>query len=572
MIRRATTALLVATFVVVGWPTTAIAGTFDVTSCLHSPTGSANNAWVPSATDATVHTSSTCSAGMTADPAPVVETLVGLSAGSTWGVTTTNGAEARWRLTAPAGTAITRIRYHRYSGRWSTTYHMPFLRSAEGTILDADCAILPTEAGGNDYWCHSGAASPNGGSAYADVATNTSSLDFGIGCNGACPSTASNYRTWASMYGSTVTITESTPPVLNASSTGAWGDPGWLAGNQTVTVASSTDTTGIKRLRLLVDGAPAQTVTPACNYTYVVPCANQSNVAMALDTTQLADGQRTLTLESTDAANNTTTATKTVRLDNTPPTAPSLLTPSVATTDGQATVRWAQVSAGAGSPITKVRWQLCDQHGGACGQASDLAADATQASLTSLADGSHTVRVWAVDEAGHVGAVSTAQVTQSTPAPPATPDPPATNPPPSTPPSGGTVVAPTPTNVTVTQTPTDQQRPATRPGQESTSREPGSTTKKQQTLEDPELRLLSARRRGRHIVLKGKADDYLDTMKVTVTVRQGKRSRRYRRTTNAARWTVRVPAPRGRGRVVVTVSIAKGDGYRAASATRRVTP
>ena len=88
----------------------------------------------------------------------------------------------------------------------------------------------------------------------------------------------------------------------------------------TVTVDAS-DNVGIKLDRLLVDGSVREQRPRACQWGARIPCPSGAST-LSLDTTLLSDGPHTLTVQTVDSADNASSQSPPILLDNTPPAAP----------------------------------------------------------------------------------------------------------------------------------------------------------------------------------------------------------------------------------------------------------
>lgn len=219
------------------------------------------------------------------------------------------------------------------------------------------------------------------------------------------------------LYGATVTLREDEVPSVSVG--GAMVDGAWKTGLAEL-VVSATDNTGVRKRRVLVDGAQvAAQDAPAASdggcrtpgsgsaYTYALPCDGSrganGTITRAYDPSGWPQGVRTLTVEATDTAGNTaTTAGRTVRIDTVAPAVPQVRQTSTWTPTPSLAVD--VPSQPQGSPIAKARLLLCppatqcrttDQ--------SVTAGTARPLDLGEMGDGTATAYVRFVDEAGNVG-------------------------------------------------------------------------------------------------------------------------------------------------------------------------
>ncbi len=152
---------------------------------------------------------------------------------------------------------------------------------------------------------------------------NTSWLRFGAYCWSFCDGGGTSATAHALLYSATVTITDNTPPVANTPT----GDLiGTVTGTKDVTISGS-DSTGIKRVDLLIDGNQWYTQSQVCDYTYPAPCAVSSTSwshTFSTNVTSLANGAHTVAARVYDTAGNTATTSTSFTVDNPPaPTPPT---------------------------------------------------------------------------------------------------------------------------------------------------------------------------------------------------------------------------------------------------------
>jgi hypothetical protein len=402
-------------------PSSATAADYEVLACGAAP-ANANASWTATNTNvAKVQTSSACGAG---------GDYGGLVARDVLGVpsTGTAGANAFWSFTAPAGTTIAALTYDRLLASFGDSGWLVQLRRADGTVLE-DCSDAPP---GSDT-CTLGT---RGGGGYVTVpAASTTRLDFGVWCIAGCGTGATINRGEAVIYRARVVVNDPTAPTVSALG-GAIASGGWLRGTQPASFTASDAQSGVRTLRLSLDGTPVQAAAQACDFTLSVPCA-QGTVPYAaqVDTTQLADGEHTLRAQALDASDAVgQSGAVTIRTDNTAPASAALSTAEPRSSTAQRAVNIAPAAADAGSPVVARRLRVCPAAGGACTveQDLDLAQRTVAVDLPSI--GAWTVRTWDVDAAGNESPASASTLTlervapappPAPPAPPAPPTPPA---------------------------------------------------------------------------------------------------------------------------------------------------
>lgn len=374
-------------------PPVAQAGTYEVVSC--GAAGGVNRAWTPFIGElASLRAEDSCASifGGPEDGLLAVDRIPGPP-------NTPAGGEAGWRVAAPHGTRITRLTAHYYLGQTSAGEWLPFIRTAEGAVLQS---CVPT---GGQTTCERG-STPYSPIGPADTFTlDTAGVDVGVRCavpSGQCGTGASLHHVWAALYGARVQVSDQAPPATPTASGTLWRD-GYHRGIETVAI-TAIDNTGIRATRLLVDDQVRASESRSCDYTLLIPCDNGSGGALMLDTRTLADGVHKLDTVAEDPAGNTTKVTRSITVDNEPPVAPVGLA-----LDGRPrrsvngfTVRW-QLPPGQVAPITGARWSLCPASG-TTGCVTGAAPGAGADRLDGLAmpsAGDWDLRVWLEDAAGN---------------------------------------------------------------------------------------------------------------------------------------------------------------------------
>lgn len=373
-------------------------GSFDVQSCGDATAG-ANHAWaLQNNAPGTLDTGAECP--------PQPDAYSGLATfDHLQGSDSAPGSSASWLLTAPAGTRITSLRYHRYIGKELDDSWVVGVRLSDGTLLDG-CDLPPF----GDRCSQGSAGYLSGADFFSSGVLDTSSLSVGV----ECPSTVSVcgngftvHRAWAVLYASTVTLEDLQHPAVTNPAGTAWTNDGFHTGAETASFASA-DNAGIKRTRVVVDGVPLQTASTnwPCDYTYPVPCQDRS-ASYSIDTRSISDGSHTLALSAVDAADNEKTVSRTVSVDNTAPTPPK----NLAVVGGEGwrdttsfAVTWAN-PAGQVAPIVAADYELCGPVG--CTTSRVVGPDIQQIDEVRVPlAGDHTLVVWLEDAAGNVSAAN----------------------------------------------------------------------------------------------------------------------------------------------------------------------
>jgi hypothetical protein len=316
------------------------------------------------------------------------------------GQSTVSGTRfARWRWTAPPGTAITQVR-----GTWWHALHdgieqrlggvggggfSPFLTASVTETTPREFTkgfpqpVAAFEdrllcARGEDKWC---------------------SLDPG---------------SWSGLRALTITVEDPTPPAASISG-GDLVAGGWRRGVQSAAVGGSDSGSGVRFGETKLDGARVGFTEYACakalisgewRGTRMQPCPTSVAATHTVNTAGFSDGAHALVHCTADfAASFSCTPARTVLIDNNPPAHPK----AVALAGGEGWRRvddfdlgWENPDQGAGSPIAGVSWRIT----GASGYDSGVqfAAGLNRKSLTDLsvpAAGAYSLQLWLRDEAGN---------------------------------------------------------------------------------------------------------------------------------------------------------------------------
>jgi hypothetical protein len=313
---------------------------------------------------------------------------------------TAAGAEGGWMFYAPSGTSIANF-------------------ALEASLLGLQgwqAAVIPT-SGFQVEGCP-GAACP-GASKHLHIQTwypgyNSASIMLRLRCPvGNCPNN--------SLYGylgftaSSVTLNDGVAPSIGITG-GQLVAPGWQRAGQPVTY-NAADNAGIKLVRAFLDGQPRGEELRGCNWNAAIPCPSGPG-AMGIDTTGMADGAHTLTLQAVDAGDNVSYDSRVVYTDNTPPAAPGS-----ATLDGgdswketnRFSVRWSnppQIAA----PIAAADYRLCPASDTARTSPRCVAGSVPGTDITKITDlkvpgeGDWTLTVVLRDAAGNVNPTNAATV------------------------------------------------------------------------------------------------------------------------------------------------------------------
>jgi hypothetical protein len=381
--------------------TEAEAATYDVVSCAETPTG-VNNAWVAfNDSPETLATIDRC-------PSHSPATLVLSVTDRLDSADTPNGSASGWLFAAPAGTRVARLRYVRLLGKRDSSAWKPELRTASGHVVETCELSYPQSQ------CEVGGS----GTHPRDTGElDTTSLRFGIRCVTVfmdCTNGYSLHHAWAAIYSSRVTISDETLPTVGQP-TGELMASGWQQGQRSVT-AGGSDSTGIREMRLYVDGVRRDVRARVCDYTRPAPCTGEPAASLSVDTRVLGDGQHEFQVAAVDAAGNERRSPeRSFLVDNDPPSAPrdlAIVGGDEVRQENDFEVSWTN-PPDAGAPVAAAHWRLCRESTMDCSTTRTASAGISRISGIRLpAAGSYTLTVRLEDALGHTSeAASSAPVT-----------------------------------------------------------------------------------------------------------------------------------------------------------------
>ena len=383
--------VLIAVFASLAVPTSpARAGFYDVLACDAAPSF-VNNAWRQEVTHGWFVAFNACPSHD--------DQMRGLGARTSWphpsGTTVPTGASARWIFDAPPGAGVVGIRANAYFEQKGHRYTVGLVNGA-GQLLEG-CPAMPSDTGGS---CGSRLTVDE----YVPI-WPTHRISSEVTCvYGPCSISGDTYRGWSSLTWVSVTIADNTLPGIGNPRGPLWTD-GWTSGVQQV-VFDAGDNTGIREVRALVDGRVMAQAGRGCDVT-VTRCPDWPDAALDVATTNgVADGRHTLTVETVDRAGNVGSASREIKIDNTPPAAPQEL--SIDGGDGWRsangfTIRWRNPEQAA-APIAAAEYRLCPVSGptSACVSGKREATGISEINdLKVPKEGEWTLTLWLRDAAGN---------------------------------------------------------------------------------------------------------------------------------------------------------------------------
>jgi hypothetical protein len=291
----------------------AAAGTYDVVSCGAPGANGINRAWQVAA-----HFD-----GRFWDVAPACPSLSAFSEPRA-GVVAPYFTGAGFEIAAPPGAILDKMVIWRAGYRFNSTGSAqgPWIVQGYrgdatvigGPLLGETCAIPPGQT-----FCSFGAEGAMSAGSRVERDLETDKVLYSAACFDPPGCGTANDQGFPfaalSISGSIVTVREENAPRVVAR--GALTEPGWHTDDAPLSFGAS-DPVGIHQVRVLVDGTEIHAVRPGCDFTRMAPCDQVAERAVAFGGAA-PDGQRTVTVEATDAAGNVGQVDRAVAVDRDPP-------------------------------------------------------------------------------------------------------------------------------------------------------------------------------------------------------------------------------------------------------------
>jgi hypothetical protein len=230
------------------------------------------------------------------------------------GFTVGQGQAARAEIDAPPGLLIDQITFNQvYAGnvndghQWGGGFYWP----------GGGCPVV---SGSSQQWAIPSAANPAGTNCTGGFSAGGVAhvgVQLICGASGGCTDGASIY-----LPSFTVTATETAYPSLTAVGSGnLFYQHGWIRGGGWSAALSGADPTGVCSFAYLVNGSSGSSSSQPRRTDQWQQCPDWQ-WSPTVDTTdgQFVNGQNTLTVQDTDAAGNTSSASTTLNVDNQPVT------------------------------------------------------------------------------------------------------------------------------------------------------------------------------------------------------------------------------------------------------------
>lgn len=316
------------------------------------------------------------------------------------GQSTVSGTRfARWRWTAPAGTAITQVR-----GTWWHTLH----DGIEQRIG------VGNWGGGFDVFAAAGGTDVAPREFVAGFSTPMPAIEDRLLCARAESKWCSlDPGSWSAVRAMTITLQDDSAPSASIGGEFTWG--GWRRGAQALQFWGSDLGSGVRFGETTLDGARVALTEHACSIasiggewraTRMQPCLTGVSGTQSIATTSFSDGPHTLGHCAIDFAGNVgCAAARTVSIDNNAPAHPR----NLALAGGEGWRRaddfdlsWANPDQGAASPIGGASWRIVGPAGFDTGVRFSPGRDlAALSDLSVPAPGAYTLQIWLRDEAGN---------------------------------------------------------------------------------------------------------------------------------------------------------------------------
>jgi hypothetical protein len=313
-----------------------------------------------------------------------------------------HGAQSAFVLSAPPGTAFSRLRWSGHAQRRDCRYALQVYAvrpdGSDATIKNvrANRGCPRPEVAQASSWPRPRAYDLGGATKIVQrvVCVGAASAQF-------CSGRGLNYM---QTFTAEATVVDTSGPSVTIVPDTALARGEWVSGTQTLDYEAS-DNVGVKKATAYLAGAAGDSDARSCDYSQRIPCQNGSGQLDEVETEHRPEGSQPLYVAAEDAAGNTTnSATVTAHLDNTPPG-----TTPVGVEGGEAwrnrndfDIAWQNAPEPDRAPITAAHYRVCRVGTGEC--VSDSRGGASIARLEGVAvpaPGEWELRLWREDAAGN---------------------------------------------------------------------------------------------------------------------------------------------------------------------------
>jgi hypothetical protein len=265
-------------------PAPSEAGTYEALSCDQAPPGGADDAWEPFGAAPATRLYRQCPSGANPGRGMVAAHFS----------RTNNGQKSGWRFVPPPHTSLSQIQATINGRRYGDDNLGSGLYSPESSPT-ARHGFNPGGGGARAY---------GPGLVTVGLPTGTRELAAGVFCGSSrsCIPDPGSAEVDMHLTGARVTVVDELAPTLELRG-GTIVDREEQSGPSNV-VFAARDNVGIRDARLLIDGEQRDRLEFPCDYSRRIPCADQSERKLSVDSRGLASGPHTARVEVTDAAGN----------------------------------------------------------------------------------------------------------------------------------------------------------------------------------------------------------------------------------------------------------------------------
>jgi hypothetical protein len=329
------------------------------------------------------------------------------------GGTVPKGTRARYSVTAPGGTRISRLRWAGSTYRRDCRWALQIYTLGPGA---GNAAIANKRAGQNCPRRRRAQASGLRGLRAIPQAAGATTFVQRVVCQGGrrsrrCSNRAPAYVRTTALE---VSIADASRPGIGLLRNTPMAQGRWVRADQPLNY-NAADNTGVQTVQAIVSGSRRATHERDCDYRGIgglIPCPNGAGT-ITIPADRLPEGTQPLGLTAIDSANNSrTVAAGSVRIDHTPPGAVP-----IEVTGGEGwrntnsfTLGWANPAEGDRAPITAAHYRLCPAGRGTCQTSSRGGLGIARiAGLGVPAPGEWRLQVWREDAAGNQLAANASQ-------------------------------------------------------------------------------------------------------------------------------------------------------------------
>lgn len=319
------------------------------------------------------------------------------------------GAQSGFVLSAPPGTAISRLRWSGIAHRRDCRYALQLYaeRPDASTVsiknVRANRHCPNPESAQASSWPRLRAYDLGGASRIVQrvVCVGTSSREY-------CSARGQNY---IGTLAAEATVVDASPPSAAIVQERPLASGVWVSGRQSFDYEAS-DNVGVKSASALVGGSSRGGDSRSCDYSQRIPCPDGRGT-IQIDTNEAPEGSQPLAVVAEDAAGNRAeSGAVTVRIDNAAPGAVP-----VAVGGGEAwrnannfDLAWSNPAEPDRAPITAAHYRLCRAGGNECSTADSSGEGiATIDGVKVPSPGEWEVRLWREDAAGNQQATNASE-------------------------------------------------------------------------------------------------------------------------------------------------------------------